>query len=177
MFTARYRDMDQGNEGLPGFDIWRCLEAIALSQAAIHRRHSPIGESREEKDLEASVGRLGPHWPKFTEKFENSGKIGFCPSCNDSNCPINRGHICRIMALYNLTIRVHMHYGEIFVSDLGIPKSDLEIFVTYHVRIRPGFNGRFANVTQNSIPSFRDRSNAVYQGGFIDLEKLSRPEL
>ena len=176
MFTAKHRDLDNAATSLPGDTIWKCLEAIAFSQAAIHRRHNQIGEVRELKDLEASVGRLSAHWPSFVEKYENTGFIGFCLDCNGSNCPINRAHICRILALYNLTIKMHMVYGEIFVSDLGIPKSDLEIFASFHVsRTRPGFNGRFATITQNSIPSFRDKSNAIYQGTLIDLEKLSRP--
>ena len=175
MFQNRHRDLDAAHRSLPGFQIWKCLEAIALSQAPLHRRHNPIGESREAKYLEASVGRLGPHWPSFVEKYERTAHVGFCTQCNDSNCVLNRSHICRILAIYNLTIRMHMHFGETFVSDMGIPKSDLEIFVSYHVRIKPGFNGRFALINRNTIPSFRDLSEAVYQGSLLDLERLSRP--
>ena len=176
MFTAKHRDLDNAANSLPGATIWKCLEAIAYSQAALHRRHNQIGEIREAKDLETSVGRMSAHWPRFVEKYERTNFIGFCLDCNGSNCPINRAHICRILALYNLTIQLHMVYGEIFVSDLGIPKSDLEIFISFHVRTKPGFNSRFANIAQNTIPSFRDKSSALYQGTLLDLEKLSRPE-
>ena len=177
MFTAKYRDLEAERvvDSLPGGEIFKCLEAIAYSQAALHRRHNPVGDSREARDLATSVGRLGSHWPRFVEKYERTGHIGFCLDCTSSNCPINRSHICRILALYNLCIRMHMVFGELFVSDLGIPKGDIEIFVTYHVRVRPGVNGRFATIEQNTIPSFRDKSNAVYQGTLIDLEMLSRP--
>ena len=175
MFTARHRDLDAGNESLPGFYIWKCLEAIGFSQAAIHRRLNPVGQFRESRDLETAVGRLSPHWASFVAKYENTGAIGFCLQCNSSHCPINRAHIARILAIYNLCIRLHMSFGDIYVNDMGIPKSDLEIFLTYHVRTRPG-TGRFVNVENTTIPSFRDKSSAVYQGGLIDLEKMTRPE-
>ena len=175
MFTARHRDLDAANESLPGFIIWKCLLAMARSQAPIHRRHNPIEESRESRDLATSVGMSGAHWASFVEKYDNTSSIGFCPDCNSSNCPINRAHICRILAIYNMCVRLHMHYGECFVSDCGIPKGDLELFISFHMRVRPGVNGRFANIPQYTIPSFRDKSDAVYQGNLIDLEKLSRP--
>ena len=177
MFTAKYNNNDPGHRSMPGFYIWEAIQGIAMTQAGLHRRHLEVRLDDEAQRVETSAGRVGnAHWETFSSEYDRTGYAGFCPHCKSDLCPINRSHICRILILYNLTIKLHMHYQEdLFVTDLGIKKSDIEIFIAFFVRSNVS-NGRFGTVTRHTIPGFRDFSESVYSGGTIDLSQLARPE-
>ena len=176
MFTAKLRDADNGHRSMPGAYIWEAIQGISMTQAGLRRRNLEVRTDAEAENVERSAGRIGcSHWEKFTSDYDRTGYAGFCSKCKSDLCPINRGHICRILILYQLTIKLHMHYqNEIFVTDLGIKESDIEIFVAFFIR-RNNENGRFGNITRHTIPGFRDFSESVYSGGTIDLTQLVRP--
>ena len=176
MFTAKYKDSDSGHRSMPGFFIWQAAQGLAMTQAGLHRRHLEVRKDSEAQTVEQSAGRIGNlHWEKFSSEYERTGYAGFCPQCKSDLCPINRCHICRILILYQLTIKLHMYYPEsLYVTDLGIKESDIEIFLAYFVR-RNVSNGRFGIITRHTIPTFRDFSESVYSGGTIDITQLVRP--
>ena len=175
MFESKFRDEDPGHVELPGHFIWKLIELIAYSQAAVHRRFNEIPENTNHRNFEVAVGRTCAHWPDLIINYERTGYIGFCTKCTSEHCIINRQHCCRIRACYNLTIQLFEHYGDNFyVTDLGIPRSDIEIFITYFIRQRPGMS-RFARLSPITLPGYEDKSDFIYNGETMDLAKLSRP--
>ena len=161
--------------GLPGHAIWKTIQLIAFSQAAIHRRFNPIPEQPEGRNFEQMVGRTCAHWADMISEYNRNGYIAFCRKCTSEHCIINRQQCCRILACYNLTIRLFSHYGDdLYVSDMGIDNADIETFIAYFVRRRPGMN-RFARPISVTLPGYEEYSDAIYSGDTIDLAKLSRP--
>ena len=178
MFDNRNRDLDAGHRSLPGFMIWEAVELIAFTQTALHRRFNKIGEDQDSQDYAASVGLLRcAHWDDFVQDYNSTGYAGFCKLCTNNSCIINRNHACRILALYNLVIKLFPHYGsDLYVTDLGISREDINKFIYIYTLPRPGMN-RFVRNTQQTVPGFRNYSTAVYSGNTIDITKLDRPIL
>ena len=175
MFTAKFKNNDNGHRSMPGFYIWEAIQGLALTQCSLHRRHLEVRNDQEARDVARASGRIGGHWANFASAYDENGYAGFCQDCKSKFCPINRNHICRILILYKMTIQLHMHYQrDLFVTDFGIKKSDIEMFSTYFLR-RNIQNGRFGNITRHTIPCFRDYSESVYAGGTIDIGQLARP--
>ena len=173
MFENKFRDDDPGHAELPGYFIWKWIELIAYSQAAVHRRANEI--TGEIRNFEVSVGRTSAHWADMIAIYERTGYIGFCSRCTSEHCIINRLQCCRIRACYTLTIRLFNHYGDdLYVTDLGVSNADIEFFIAHFVRRRPGFT-RFARISPITLPGYEDRSDFIYNGETMDLAKLSRP--
>ena len=178
MFECKLKDNDAGYQSMAGWYVWTAIQGLAMTQCGLHRRHLEVKDSDETRNVETSVGRLGnAHWDRHIKDYENKGYAGFCGECKSELCPINRNHICRILILYKLCIKVHMHYqSDLYVSDLGISHSDINRFIGDHIR-RSNLEGRFGMIPRQTIPAFRDYSESVYAGGNIDLAILARPDL
>lgn len=175
MFAAKYKDNDNGHRTMPGFFIWEAIQGLALTQCALHRRNLEVRPTQEARELARASGRLSAHWTNFVSEYDENGYAGFCLDCRSEFCPLNRNHICRILILYRLTIRLHMLYQrDLYVTDFGIKRSDIEIFVNYYVR-RNNDQGRFGSVTRHTIPTFRDYSESVYAGRTVEIGQLARP--
>ena len=177
MFTAKYRDNERNWEDHPGHIIWETILAIAKCQCGLHNIGNPIGVTTDEITSARNQGRLGnPHWASYTERYAKDGFTGFCTGCRSHTCAINRSQICTILALYTLILKINMFWPEeLYVTDLGIPKKDIEYFLAHFVTSRPG-SQRYVKYIKQTIPNFRDSSRAIYQGDTIDITKLSRPE-
>ena len=173
MFQAKIRDNDSAYRTMAGYPILIAINGIGLTKAPVYRRKIPVGNDRKSRELANATGQTGSHWPSFIEEFEAKSKTSFCKDCNSQTCVLNREQICRILIFYNLSIKLHMFYDEIYVSDF-VEDEEIEKFLGFHVRVRPGSN-RFVKVAKQTIPTFRDLSDSVYQGDNIDLTKLTRP--
>lgn len=175
MFTAKFKNNDNGHRSMPGYFIWEAIQGLALTQCALHRRHLEVRQTQEARNVAGASGRSSAHWAKFASEYDESGYAGFCLDCRSEFCPLNRNHICRILILYKLCIRLHMYYQrDLFVTDFGIKRSDIEIFTDYYIR-RNNEQGRFGNIIRHTIPTFRDYSESVYAGGTIEMGQLARP--
>ena len=178
MFECKLKDNEIGYKEMPGWYIWTAMQGLAMSQCALHRRKLEIKPDDEARAVETSAGRIGnAHWESYCNYYDSNGYAGFCLKCDSALCPLNRNHICRILILYNLVIKLHMHYQrDLYVTDFGVNHSDAQKFISNFVR-RTVEGGRFGTVTKQTIPTFRDFSESVYSGGNIDLALIARPNL
>ena len=178
MFECKLKDNDIRYKGMPGWIIWNAMQGLAMSQCALHRRNLEVKPEDEARAVETSAGRVGnAHWDSYAKSYNSKGYAGFCLKCDSAMCPLNRNHICRILILYNLITKLHMHYqSDLYVTDLGVNHSDAQRFINTFVR-RTIEGGRFGKVTHQTIPAFRDFSESVYAGDNIDLALVARPNL
>lgn len=173
----KYRDADAAFRDTPGFFIWQCIRVIGLTTAAIHRRHNMISEDRESQNLATAVGRKGnAHWAPYVQEYERTGRVGFCLNCTSEHCPLNRQQLCRILAIYQMTNRLFAHHDEVYVTDFGVDRRDIEIFMANFIR-PSGNSARFFKFNNQTIPSFRDYPEGIYSGEIIDATRLIRPVL
>ena len=79
-----------------------------------------------------------------------------------------------MLAIYQMSNKLFAHHEEVFVTDFGVDRRDVEIFMANYLR-PSGNSARFFRFQRQTVPSFRDYPEGIYAGEIIDATRLVRP--